>query len=354
MPLRHAHTAACHYKPPCYNSNLEIAMKLKRDIMHIVVIVVTGFLLGLDSISSLSITTTEEPMSSRYFQEHKQVTVNVNELAGKYLQEAKTAYQMSMPLLANPKHYTNPKIAEQFKTLLAEGKEGLEFGLWMKGRQLLIAMHASQEKEAARIAADLRPALTSTRYAPTQANYSENTAFAGWALGYLLSYYALHNKSAYEANKAALQAAVQYQHGHYEPPLLNSLPSSGEREIKASLSNVMWTYAMAIQAAALAKDSQSYTNYMQGLATLSGPNGTVAISIRNLGNAEFPAWLASIVYNSAQRMQDPQATAIQHELARAMARTTQEQDRMLSVATTAPSQINSTQQLEVSNLRSAL
>lgn len=164
-------------------------------------------------------------MSIRHFQEHK---VDSIALAVKYNKEAQNVYELSMPLLAVSSLYTIDN-AKKFK------------------------------------AADLQKTITPANYAPS-GEYKGTSTFAAWALGYFQSYNAIHNKSAYEANKPLLQAAVQYQQQQFDK--LNG------KEKESFLSDVMWTYAMAIQAASIEKDSKSYNDYMKGLANLSGPEGT--------------------------------------------------------------------------------
>jgi hypothetical protein len=184
-------------------------------------------------------------------------------------------------------------------------------------------MNAGNTAEAAEIAVKSQKALTPEIYAPA-GEYKGNSAFAAWALGYLQSYNALHNKSAYEDTKASLAAAVAYQQQQFD--------KLTDKEKESFLSDVMWTYAMAIQAASLAKDPASYNAYMKGLANLSGPEGTPAASIRSLPNDQYPAWLAGIVYAAAERM-GPLAPSIRNEFNSGLKRSTQEPDKMMGRAT---------------------
>lgn len=292
------------------------------------------FVILFTTFSQPSFATTEDKdMSIRHFQEQK---INSSTLASKYIKEAQNVYELSMPLLADPSLYTEAN-AKRFQALFEatksdEYKENKntqwmtsnEFRLWMQGRQLIIAMNAGNTKEATTIASELEKTITPEVYAPSK-EYKGTSAFAAWALGYLQSYNAIHNKSAYEANKGPLQSAVKYQQQQFD--------KLGGKEKASFLSDVMWTYAMAIQATSIANDSNSYNDYMRGLANLSGPEGTPATSIRKLPDDQYPAWLSSIILGPAERRQDPRVPSIRNEFNSAQKRTTQEQDKMMGQAT---------------------
>lgn len=277
-------------------------------------------------------TTEDKDMSIRHFQEQK---INGAALASKYNKQAQNVYELSMPLLADSRLYTEAN-AKRFQALFEKTKSdeykenkntqwmtSNEFRLWMQGRELIIAMNAGNIKEAATIASELEKTLTPGIYAPSE--YKGASAFAAWALGYLQSYNALHNKSAYQTNKEPLQSAVTYQQQQFD--------KLQGKEKESFLSDVMWSYAMAIQAASLKKDQKSYNEYMLGLANLSNPKGTAALSIRKLPNDQYPAWLSSIILGAAERMEDPGVPSIRNEFNNAQKRTTQEQDKMMGVAT---------------------
>ena len=246
------------------------------------------------------------------------------QLAKRLKSSAETVKDLSMPLLADPEKLYEPA---QFEKLLKEEKSTIQFRLWMQGRQLLIAMNAPKQEQAAKtIAEKLRTGLKSALYVVPKDEYEQATTYAYWALGYLQAYYALHDTDAYDKTKESLEAAVYYQHTHY-----SHLAKTGEEE--EFFPKVMWTYAMAIQAAAWRGDEDSYQAYMRGLAILSNKS-TPEASIAAMPKDWSPAWLASIVYSSALLMQKKsQAEAIQPELVKARQRTKDDSDKMLSFTT---------------------
>lgn len=283
----------------------------------------------------------EEEMRQQFSQEQKgHRLINYEQRviipAQAFKAEAKTIYELSMPLLADPRLYQPTQFEKLLKetetTAYAENSQtswmsSEEFRLWMKGRQLLIVMHTKKYKgEAREIAAQMDKAITPSRYKPTGEYGGLNTAVACWSLGYLQAYNALYDNGAYEKTKERLKQAVQYQRSHYD-----ELGRKGAiKEQQAFYSDMMWSYTMAIQAAAWKEDKRSYDQYMQGLAELKG---NLISSIRALSNNQFPAWLTSIVYSSVVQMKDPRASLIYQELMKARQRTTKEEDKMLGYAT---------------------
>lgn len=277
-------------------------------------------------------TTGENTLSSKHFKESKLNSYEgAIQRAKQFKSQAENVYELSMPLLADPQLYE----AEKFGSLLAKTKEykgdpklnwmsSDQFRLWMQGRQLLIAMNAGQVESAKTIAAKLKQAITKDLYAP-EGEYDDSSEFVCWSLGYLQAYYARHDDAAYDKNKDALKAAVAYQRAHYE-----ELTGAYKEDF---FSDVMWSYAMAIQAAAWRQDEDSYKEYMRGMAQLSGKDGSVALSIKKLVDDQFPAWLASIVYGSAVLRNDESREEIQKELISARKRSSKEQDKMLSFTT---------------------
>jgi len=271
-------------------------------------------------------------MQQTFFNNKNQSHAAAMQLAKELMGKVKTVYDLSMLLLANPSLYD----AAQFEELLvkAKSKESIqdpatswmssdEFARWMKGRQLFCVMK-SDPKDANSIAEKLHASL---RLDKPKSEQLGKHPFDCWALGYLLAYYGLHDKPAYEASKSALQEAVKYQLEQYKRLI--------GQEKEKFYPDVMWSYAMAIQAAAWKVDESTYKQYMEQFAALTDPQGTAASSIRALPNDQFPAWLASIIYGSVVKMKDPQVevVAIEKELSSARIRTASEQDKMLSYAT---------------------
>lgn len=276
----------------------------------------------------------------KHFQEHKLSYADARGLAKKFNAAATNVYEKSMPLLADPALYNEEQNAQSFKELLdktnlkhysreqgnntPDWMTSAEFRLWMQGRQLLIAVGANKLEQAATIAHTMQEAITPLLYAP--AVYSGNSVFACWALGYLQAYYALQQAPHHRSTTHNLYNAVQYQHAHFDALTGNAK--------QAFFSDIMWSYAMAIQAAALANDKKAYDDYMRGFASLTNPEGTPAKSIRNLAHDQFPAWLASIVHGSALMMHDYTNTpSLNMAVDLARARSTKEQDKMLSKTT---------------------
>lgn len=283
-------------------------------------------------------------MRYKHFKENNQQLTYVSALvlARDFNARASNVYEKSIPLLADPTLYNEGQAAQQFVSLLEATQaknssmeqnhpvptwmQSDEFRLWMQGRQLLIAVNAGKVAQAEHIARAMQDKLQPAVYMPEK--YNGNSVFACWALGYLHAYYALQKAPYYKLHVKQLTDAVAYQRARYDA--LTGAAKAG------FFSDVIWSYAMAIQATALANDKERYENYVTELATLIQPTGTPAMSIRALADDQFPAWLASIVHGAMLVMHDPNIAAMKMmkmvvDLARM--RSTKQEDKMLSATT---------------------
>ncbi len=232
-----------------------------------------------------------------------------------YWSKADDAYTMSMPLLAaaltQDSAFFDAHAADFEKAI--DRMDNPSFQQWMLGRLLIAADSVGRVDVANRIANRMRLGLTKELYAP--AAYSENTAFAAWALEYLQAHNALHDKIAYKKLKHIVNTALAYQ------------------QANATFSNKMWTYTMAIYAAALAGDHDAYGKYIIGMAHLDKKTHSVMGAIFALKAEDYPLWLSSLVQGSAELMQDAELSDTLLIAANASGVTSQ--DNMMGAATSA-------------------
>lgn len=244
---------------------------------------------------------------------HERTQDEILQQSQKFAKNAKNAYEMSMPLLApslignNIVYLENEK---RFETLLEESKSYTDgstswmankpFRMWMKGRQLIAAFSAGEEKRAKIIANEMQRELTKDLYAPNMSPvYVSTTPFAAWALSYLQTYYALNgDKEQYAAVGKQVKQALAYQRQHYHQGL-------DPKDPQTSFSDLMWSYAMALQSAGMKGDELTAQQYLQELETAT--NRTLEKNLKELSQkpTEYPIWLIASIKGSVQSLKLP-------------------------------------------------
>lgn len=253
-----------------------------------------------------------------------------------YAAKTNDAYLWSMPVVAAGMAGNKALFYRYMSTfmLMIDGTDELHsddqkswmanpsFKMWMLGR-LLVSADSVGDPSAKAIAENMHSHLTNNLYAP--AIFTSQTAFAAWAVGYLESYYAVASPEQYGLYKPMLVKAVSYQQAHYDVTI--DMP-------KPSFVDMMWTYTMAIQASALAKDKIAYTHFIQGMSTLGGNNHTIEAAVTKLKKGDYPVWLISILEGSARRMNDVAlANSLRNTLRQREGVPTASRDDMLGRAT---------------------
>ena len=243
-------------------------------------------------------------------------TAKVIERAKEYAEKARNAYLLSMPVLAAAS-VGDKALYEQYKgrfyDLIEESKnlEGEEnswmtsddYVLWMKGRLLLAALAVEDTSMAVKVASDIDKALPDTS--------SVDSAMKCWALGYLQIYYAkTGHHQAFDAHMSKLKAAIKSRVDAYQRGT-------------ETLSNTMWSLAMAVGAVSVQHDTKAYYEFVAMLPE----SQSLSDYIGQVPDDDFPYWLTALFYNAT-----PDKVQLRGVLNTAKKRTKSDQDKMMGDA----------------------
>lgn len=167
-------------------------------------------------------------------------------------------------------------------------KLSLSYQTWRLGRILLAADCMNDLLTKKRTLADLKVLLANP-------NITKD-AFSAWALGYL----AALNNDEYKTYKNEMLAAAQALTEQYGHAKINHDDSNNTQ---AKLSDALWAWVMAIQAAANAQDNITFNfilDQIKIITTQKTISDALSQELKRLSDSnDYPAWAMSIVQLSA-------------------------------------------------------
>lgn len=216
----------------------------------------------------------------------------INENLEKLVKETENgdAYQLSLPLLASAQQgdeKTYNKILPKMKKALAHisGNDKNSYKAWLLGRMLLAADVLGEKTVAIKIR------MTTI----LQSKFTKKDEYFAWALGYLAS----SSPTEYKKYKQEMMNTAY---------ALNNIYENAKENQQTHLSNALWAWVMNLQAAANAKDQETYNKILNEIKkitqTFSISSALTTGLQRTSQSNDYPAWALSIVYRAAKKMED--------------------------------------------------
>lgn len=170
---------------------------------------------------------------------------------------------------------------------------------WRLGRILLAADSIGDDETMKRVKLQLKGIL--------QNNNTAKNAFSAWGWAYL----AAINKTEYDAAKEPMLAAAASVTDDYHR-MQEKISSNSSKKAKAAfqgkLSDALWAWVLSLQAAANAKDKETYTEIQQKIREVNVESSVTAALQNDLKRVsdsnDYPAWALSIVRLAAATMDD--------------------------------------------------
>lgn len=207
--------------------------------------------------------------------------------------QASDAYAFSIPL------YASALLGDQtrFNTILLKMRASLNslenngFKAWLYGRVLLSAKNTGNLNVIKEAKDHIENYLAS--------NPNDTGACATWAIGYLAAF----NEECYSLYQQRLLAQSKELSRKYLSTSANNNATADN--IQSDLSDAIWAWIMALQAAALAGDSDTYDFIVDQIKSITQQNNlTSALAhglLRTKASNDYPAWaLAIATFSSAQ------------------------------------------------------
>lgn len=198
------------------------------------------------------------------------------------------AYQLSVLLLVsaneNKQDYENVR-NEMLRALDKMTPEQNSKKAWLLGR-VLVAAKTMYDWEI--LGGSTRATLRNLLNDPT----TTKDEYSAWAWGYVAD----DGKVDYNRYKTDMMRAATDLTSQYEQP--------EKIEGVLSLSSVLWAWVMDLQAAADANDKETFKEILSRIKSITGEKTLTNAFSKGIPEDDYQAWALSIVYSSAQKIND--------------------------------------------------